>query len=250
VVSFSKAASGELDRAKVMWATLRWPTATDANSVLPHSRRSRPCRRPARIFATTGPVVSGATLGAVGTRATASAGGGAQATLATLALAGTASVSPGQPKAEQVETELKQFQADEESARAVGDTRRAADCRAMAERKRRLLHRLSQLPRGDAFLLQVVLCAWRCVLARRAGRELQFTADRTAGAVSPAHRLWWLRFAADGARRICRRRRFYGMGIYQESIAVVAARLEQLIESVARRIAATEKEFHEAKEIM
>ena len=29
----------------------------------------------------------------------------------------------------------------------------------MAERKRRLLHRLSQLPRGDAFPLQVVL--WR-----------------------------------------------------------------------------------------
>jgi hypothetical protein len=35
----------------------------------------------------------------------------------------------------------------------------AADCRAVAERKRRLLNRLSQLPRGDAFPLQVVL--WR-----------------------------------------------------------------------------------------
>src|SRR6185436_12680642 len=66
---------------------------------------------------------------------------------------------PGQPKAEQVETDLKQFQADEEAARAAGDNQRAADCRAMAERKRRLLHRLSQLPAGDAFPLQVVL--WR-----------------------------------------------------------------------------------------
>src|SRR5881296_1325432 len=66
---------------------------------------------------------------------------------------------PGQPTAEQVETELKQFQADEEAARAAENTSRAAECRAMAERKRRLLHRLSQLPRGDAFPLQVVL--WR-----------------------------------------------------------------------------------------
>jgi hypothetical protein len=36
---------------------------------------------------------------------------------------------------------LQQFQADEAAARAAGDAAKAADCRAMAERKRRLLHR-------------------------------------------------------------------------------------------------------------
>jgi hypothetical protein len=57
---------------------------------------------------------------------------------------------PGQPTAEQTQAELDQFKADEAAARSAGDETRAADCRAMAERKTRLLHRLRQLPRGDA----------------------------------------------------------------------------------------------------
>ena len=64
---------------------------------------------------------------------------------------------PGQPTIEQTQAELDQFKADETAARSAGDEPRAADCRAMAERKTRLLHRLHQLPPGEAYPLQVVL---------------------------------------------------------------------------------------------
>jgi hypothetical protein len=63
---------------------------------------------------------------------------------------------PGQPTIEQTQTELDQFQADEATARAAGDETRAADSRAMAERKTRLLHRLHKLPPGETYPLQVV----------------------------------------------------------------------------------------------
>ena len=59
----------------------------------------------------------------------------------------------------QVETELKQFEGEETAARAAGDTVRAEKCRAMAERKRRLLHRISHLPPGETFPLTIAL--WR-----------------------------------------------------------------------------------------
>jgi hypothetical protein len=153
---------------------------------------------------------------------------------------------PDQPKAEQVETELTQIQADEEAAQAVGDTQRAADCRAMVERKRRLLHRLSQLPRGDAFPLQVVL--WRM----GDGFWLGVQGESYSLLQTELHRRFpgtpivVASVAADWGAAYLPPAPVYGTGIYQESIAVVAAgSLEQLIESVARRIATAEKSLPE-----
>jgi len=146
---------------------------------------------------------------------------------------------PGQPTAEQVETELKQFQADEETARAAGNTERADECRAMAERKRRLLHRLSQLPGGDAFPLQVVL--WRMGDAFWLGVQgesysLLQTELRQRFSGTP---IVVASIAADWGASYLPPAKIYDTGIYQESIAVVAAgSLEQLIESIATRIAA------------
>jgi hypothetical protein len=108
----------------------------------------------------------------------------------------------------------------------------------MAERKRRLLHRLSQLPRGDAFPLQVVL--WRMGDAFWLGVQgesyslLQTELRRRF----PGTPIIVASIAADWGAAYLPPATVYGTGVYQESIAVVAAGgLEQLIESIARRIA-------------
>jgi hypothetical protein len=193
-------------------------------------------------FRYTGPVVSGATLGAWAHEGLPAKEMERKRSWQLWRWREPLPFRPGQPKAEQVETELKQFQADEEAARAAGDTRRAADCRAMGERKRRLLHRLSQLPRGDAFPLQVVL--WRMGDAFWLGAQgesyslLQTELRRRF----PGTPIVVASIAADWGAAYLPAAPAYGTGIYQESIAVVAAgSLEQLIESVAQRITRADK---------
>jgi hypothetical protein len=193
-------------------------------------------------FRYTGPVVSGATLGAWAHEGLPAEEMARKGVWQLWRWREPLLFRPGQPKAEQVESELKEFQADEEAARIAGDIQRAADCRAMAERKRRLLHRLSQLPRGDAFPLQVVL--WRMGDAFWLGVQgesyslLQTELRRRF----PGIPIVVASIAADWGGAYLPAAAAYGTGIYQESIAVVAAGgLEQLIESVARRIAAAQK---------
>ena len=146
---------------------------------------------------------------------------------------------PDQPIAEDIEAGLQQSQVDEAAARAAGDARRAADCRAIAERKRRLLNRLSQLPRGDVYPLQVVL--WRMGDAFWLGVQgesysLLQTELRRRFTGTP---IVVASIAADWGASYLPPSEVYGLGVYQESIAVVAAgSLEQLIESIATRIAA------------
>jgi hypothetical protein len=189
-------------------------------------------------FRYTGPVVSGATLGAWEHEPLPANEGERKRVWQLWRWRESLPYRPGQPRAEQVETELKQFQADEEGARAVGDAGRAAECRAMTERKRRLLHRLSQLPHGDAFPLQVVL--WRMGDAFWLGVQgesyslLQTELRRRF----PGTPIVVASIAADWGASYLPPAKIYGTGIYQESIAVVAAgSLEQLIESIASRIA-------------
>jgi hypothetical protein len=120
----------------------------------------------------------------------------------------------------------------------LGDETRAADLRALAERKNRLLHRLHQLPPGDTYPLQVVLwhlgdAIWLGVQGESYNllqTELRRRFPDKIILVSPPS-------PPTGAPRICPPRELYDTGIYQESIAVVAAgSLEQLIEAVAERI--------------
>jgi hypothetical protein len=148
----------------------------------------------------------------------------------------------GQPDAEEVETELKRLQSDEASARAAGANQRASDCRALAERKRRLLYRLSQLPQGDAFPLQVVL--WRIgdgfwLGVQGESYSLLQTQLRLRFPGTP---ILVASVAADWGASYLPPASAYETGIYQESIAIVAAgSLEQLIESIAIRIASPGK---------
>jgi hypothetical protein len=144
---------------------------------------------------------------------------------------------PGQPTIEQTQAALDQFKADEATARAAGDETRAADCRALAERKTRLLHRLHQLPRGETYPLQVVLwhlgdAIWLGVQGESYS-HLQTELRRRF----PAKIILIATIAADWGASYLPPRELYDTGIYQETIAIVAAgSLEQLIEAISSRM--------------
>ncbi len=141
------------------------------------------------------------------------------------------------PSVEQTRHELDQWLAAEQAARAVNDNAKAADARAMAERKRRALGRLAVLPPGDHFPIPVT--AWRMGDAiwlavegepyNLLQRELRQRLPDTPIIVielAGGSRISYLPIAAA-----------YGQGIYQESIALVAAgSLEQLIQNISQAI--------------
>lgn len=181
----------------------------------------------------TGPVVSGATLGAWAHQALPPDEMQAASTWRLTRWQEPLPYRLGQPTVAQTEAELAQFQAGEATARAAGDEPRAAECRAMAERKTRLLHRLEQLPPGDTYPLHVVL--WRMGDALWLGVQgecysiLQTELRRRF----PDRVIIVAAIAADWGISYLPPRELYGTGIYPETIAIVApGSLEQLIESI------------------
>ena len=189
-------------------------------------------------FRYTGPVVSGATLGAWAHEPLSASELESRKHWQLWRWQEPLPYRPDQPAAEQVKVALRRLEADEEAARAAGDGPRAADCRAMAERKRRLLHRLAQLPPGNAFPLRVVLwrmggAFWLCVQGESYSL-LQTELRRRF----PDQAIVVASIAADWGASYLPPAGLYGTGVYQETIAVVASgSLEQLIETVAKRIA-------------
>ena len=144
---------------------------------------------------------------------------------------------PGRQTADEVRADLAHYHAQEQTFRVAGKDDQAAECRAMAERKNRLLHRLEQLPKGDAFPLQVVV--WRMGDAVWVGvqGESYNVLQTELRARFPDKVIIVASIAADWGASYLPPRELYDTGIYQESIAVVAAgSLEQLIESIANRI--------------
>lgn len=146
---------------------------------------------------------------------------------------------PGRATPAQVETELRTIREAEVAARASGETSRAAELRALGERKHRLLHRLAELPAGETYPLQVAL--WRVGGAFWLGvqgesynvlqTELRRRFPNFAIVVASIASDWGASYLPPAA--------LYDQGLYQESIAVVAAgSLEQLIASIAERITA------------
>ncbi len=194
-------------------------------------------------FVYAGPVVSGATLGSWKHEPLSEREWAARAEWQLARWHEPLRYRPSQPTVEQTRSELAQFQAAEAAARAAGDETQAADHRAMTERRNRMLHRLEQLPQGDAYPLQVML--WRMGDAVWIGVQgesyslLQTELRRRF----PETALFIASIAADWGASYLPPRELYDTGIYQESIAVVAAgSLEQLIESIARRIQSANRE--------
>jgi hypothetical protein len=146
---------------------------------------------------------------------------------------------PGLRTREETLAERERWQAEEESARRAGDERRARDCRAQAERMTRWLARLPGLPPGPAFPLPVTLwqagdAFWLAVEAE----HYQYLQTRLR-ARFPGVPLVVVTLANGSRPTYLPTRDAYGKGIYQESIAVLAAGcLEQLAEAVGEQVSA------------
>jgi hypothetical protein len=146
---------------------------------------------------------------------------------------------PGQPTVAQTKAELEQHEKDEAAARAAGDEARAADCRALAERCNRRLHRLQQLPPGESYPLRVALLRIGDAIWLGVQGESYSLLQTELRRRFPDRLIVVASIAADWGASYLPPREVYDSGIYQESIAVVAAGgLEQLIEAIAAKIAA------------
>ena len=189
------------------------------------------------IFSYTGPVVSGATLGTWAHQPLPAEALEAKARWEQVHWHEPLTYRPEQPTVTEVEAALKQIQMNEAAAHAAQDLAKASECRAMAERKNRLLHRLSQLPAGSTFPLQVTL--WRAGDAIWLGVQGEpYSVFQTElRRRFPGTPIVVATIAADWGASYLPPRETYGKGIYQETIAVVTpGSLEQLLDSVARRI--------------
>ena len=120
----------------------------------------------------------------------------------------------------------------------AGDTAKARDCHALAERMTRWLSRLPHLPVGPTFPLPIVLwrmgdAIWLAVEAEHYNLLQRALRERFDGTPIMVMTL------ANGSRAIyLPTAESYGKGIYQESIAILEQGcLERLIEELTQAIA-------------
>ncbi|MCO6454548.1 MAG: hypothetical protein J5I93_04450 [Pirellulaceae bacterium] len=141
------------------------------------------------------------------------------------------------PRAAQVQAERDRWLAEEHAAREQGDSRRAADCRAMIERQTRLLSRIGGLPAGPSYPLEIVVgrlgdAVWVGVQGEpysQFQQELRRRFHPRPILVSTVCNSWGPSYLVPA--------RCYGQGLYQESVAVLAAGcLERLTDEVAQRM--------------
>jgi hypothetical protein len=188
-------------------------------------------------FRYTGPVLSGATLGAWAHEPLTAEAMAARTVWELWRWREPLAYRSGRPQPAQVEAELSRLEGERKEARRLGDGRRADELRALAERKTRLLHRLSHLPPGEMFPLQIAL--WRIGDAFWLGVQGEFYSvlQTELRRRFPGAPILVATLAADWGASYLPSRETYGKGIYQESIAVVApGGLEQVLESVTKRI--------------
>lgn len=135
-------------------------------------------------------------------------------------------IRPGTPTTEQVETELAEWEQKD-----------TLDASAMAERKRRLLHRLNQLPVGKYFPLETIVlrlggAVWVVLQGEHYSilqRTLRERFPKTPLIISTVASHWGASYLPP--------RELYDKGIYQESIAITAAgSLETVIETLGDQI--------------
>jgi hypothetical protein len=142
------------------------------------------------------------------------------------------------PTREGTEELLARYTADEEIAHRTGDAAAARDARAMAERQTRLLHRLSQLPPGKAYPLD--LHVWRtgdAVFVAVPGEHYSYLQTHLR-ARFPGRIIFVITLTGGWGPSYVPTRETYGKGLYQESIAVLEpGSLEKITDELARRIA-------------
>ena len=177
-------------------------------------------------FEYTGPVVSGATLGEWKHNELPEESSAANASWQLTRQIIPLPIRPGTPTIEEVETELAEW-----------EQKNTPDARAMAERKRRLLHRLNQLPSGENFLLEAIVlrlggAVWIIIQGELYSVLQKALRERFHGTpliISTIASHWGASYLPP--------KEIYDKGIYQESIAIVAAgSLESVIETIGSKI--------------
>lgn len=177
-------------------------------------------------FEYTGPVVSGATLGEWKYNELPDEFSDSNASWQLVRQIIPLPIRPGTPTTQEVETELAKWEKKD-----------TPDARAMAERKRRLLHRLSQLPAGDNFPLEAVVlrlggAVWIIIQGEHYSVLQKVLRERfleTPLIISTVASHWGASYLPP--------KELYDKGIYQESIAITAAgSLEKVIETIGGQI--------------
>jgi hypothetical protein len=135
--------------------------------------------------------------------------------------------------------ERARWHADEEAATRSGDAARARDCHAMVERMTRWLTRLETLPPGKTFALPIALWQMGDALWLAVEGEHYQLLQRELRRRFPNIALVVMTIANGSRPTYLPPAEAYGKGIYQESIAVLEAGcLERVIEVVGLQIGA------------
>lgn len=185
-----------------------------------------------------GPVVSGATLGQWRHENLSAADARPKRTWTLSCREVALEYRPELPGKAATLAEREKFLAEERAALAAGNTLAARDARANAERATRILSRIANFPPGEKFPLLVRVLrlgdgAWVFV----EGEHYQYLQRELRGRF-PNHPIVVCTIV-DGSRCIyLPTADTYGKGIYQESIAVLAAgSLEKLTDEIGKQIA-------------
>jgi hypothetical protein len=187
-------------------------------------------------FVYSGPVVSGATIGAWQHEPLDSSAIARSSVWKVVQWKTPFSYRPDLPSAAGTVADLAQWQREEASASAAGQTERARDCHARREQATRQLWRLSALP-PDHFPLPVTLARlgdafWLFV----AGEHYQ-SLQTSLRARFPQHAIIVTTIADGWQPGYIPPADAYGRGIYQEQIAVVAAgSAEKLKEAICEQM--------------
>jgi hypothetical protein len=188
---------------------------------------------PGTTFVYTGPVVSGATIGTWAHQPLAEDAAAAKSSWWRSRNEVDLPYRDDMPTADQAASERVRWQSEEEVATRAGDAVRARDCRAMAERMTRWLTRLAVLPPGRTFPLPVTLWQTGDVVWVAVEGEHYQTLQQSLRQRFPGVPLFVITLANGSRVAYLTPREFYGKGIYQESIAVLAPGcLETLVEHV------------------
>jgi hypothetical protein len=192
---------------------------------------------PGTSFHYAGPVVSGATLGAWEHRSLSASQREQKGRWRLRRWAVELAYRPEVPTKEKIAPERAHWQSQEQAAQKAGDAAKARDCRAMVERMTRWQTRVAVLPPGEAFPLPIALwqigdAFWLAVEGEHYN-QLQRALRRRFPDLPIV-----LATLANGSRcTYLPTVEAYGKGIYQDSVAVLAAGcLEQLIDAIGRQI--------------
>lgn len=177
-----------------------------------------------------GAVISGATLGAWEFRPQTEARRAAAANFRVRSWKLPLPYLAGQPTVDDAQAEIAKLAEVETEQRTAGQIERAADTRAIIERRRRLIERIRTLPAGDAYPYPMV--AWKTgdLLWLAVEGEPYYELQRMVSAAFPDHSVIVMPLANGSESSYLPPKDRYGKSLYQAEIAVLDA---GALESVA-----------------